>query len=34
MKETYLDFGYNIIEVPKANVQERVEFIIQSINKP
>lgn len=33
IKETYLEFGYNIIEVPKANVKERAAFIIQNINK-
>lgn len=33
MKETYLEFGYNVIEVPKASVKERTEFIIQNIDK-
>jgi len=28
MKETYLAFGYTIIEVPKASLQERVTFIL------
>jgi len=33
MKETYLEFGYSTIEVPKINVEERAEFIIQNIHK-
>ncbi|GAB3424872.1 AAA family ATPase [Niabella aquatica] len=33
MKETYLDFGYNFIEVPKTTVKQRAEFIIQNADK-
>jgi len=32
MKETYLEFDYNVIEVPRVNVKERAEFIIQNVN--
>lgn len=31
MKETYLKFGYNIIEVPKCSVEERAKFVLDSI---
>lgn len=31
MKETYLKFGYNIIEVPKCGVEERAKFVLDSI---
>lgn len=31
MKETYLKFGYNIIEVPKCGVEERARFVMDSI---
>ncbi|PAM94375.1 ATPase [Flavobacterium sp. IR1] len=33
MKETYLEYDYNIIEVPKINIAERVKFIIERISK-
>lgn len=31
MKQTYLDFGYNVIEVPKETVGKRCEFILDNI---
>lgn len=31
MKQTYLDYGYEIIEVPKGGVETRCEFIIRHI---
>ena len=31
LKETYLHYGYNLIEVPKGNVDERVEFILNQL---
>ncbi|MDM1071806.1 AAA family ATPase [Empedobacter brevis] len=31
MKQTYLDFGYNVIEVPKETVGNRCEFILDNI---
>lgn len=31
MKETYLGYGYEIIEVPKANVEERCDFVRRNI---
>lgn len=33
MKETYMEFNYNIIIVPKMRIEERVEFILQNIEK-
>ncbi|CAH7054840.1 AAA_28 domain-containing protein [Vibrio chagasii] len=32
MVEAYTRFGYQLLEVPKSSVEERVEFIINSIN--
>ncbi len=32
MKETYLNYGYEIIEVPKENIENRVNFILNNIN--
>ncbi|MEG0927312.1 AAA family ATPase [Chryseobacterium sp.] len=32
MMETYLKYGYNIIEVPKSTVTDRVRFILETIN--
>lgn len=32
MKETYLNYGYEIIEVPKDTVENRVSFILNTIN--
>lgn len=31
MKKTYREYNYNVIEVPKAPVDERAEFILNSI---
>lgn len=31
MKETYLEYGYNLIEVPKLTIEQRVEFILDII---
>ncbi|MGV0923710.1 AAA family ATPase [Empedobacter tilapiae] len=33
MKETYVEFGYNIILVPKMTLQERIKFVQQNIEK-
>lgn len=33
MKETYLEFNYNIVIVPKMTMEERVQFILQNIKK-
>lgn len=33
MKETYIEFGYNIILVPKMTLQERIKFVQQNIEK-
>lgn len=33
MKETYLSYGYEIIELPKADVETRREFIKKKINQ-
>lgn len=32
MKDIYLKYDYNVIEVPKINVEERVRFILDTIN--
>jgi predicted ATPase len=32
MKETYLNYGYEIIEVPKDTVENRVIFLLNTIN--
>lgn len=32
MYETYTEFGYNLIHVPKLEIEERTKFIIQTIN--
>lgn len=32
MKETYLKYGYKLIEVPQDTVQNRVDFILNNIN--
>ncbi len=31
LKKAYLDFGYNIIEIPKSGIETRVGFIIKKI---
>lgn len=31
IKETYLEFGYQIIEVPKDTLQQRLQFILEKI---
>lgn len=31
LKKTYLDFGYNIIEIPKVGLEERLNFITNKI---
>ncbi|WP_270086973.1 AAA family ATPase [Sphingobacterium sp. SYP-B4668] len=31
MKEIYLRYGYQIVEVPKATVPERVDFVLQHL---
>jgi hypothetical protein len=31
MVETYSDFGYELVEVPRAPVEERVEFVMGEI---
>lgn len=31
MKQTYLDYGYTLIEVPKENVDKRIQFILDQI---
>lgn len=31
LKETYQSYGYELIEIPKGTVDERVEFILKSI---
>ena len=31
LKTTYLDFGYNIIEIPKSDIKTRLNFIIKNI---
>ena len=33
LKETYLHYNYKLIEVPKANISERIDFILKSIKK-
>lgn len=32
MKETYLEYNYRIIEIPKMTAKERAQFIIHTIN--
>ncbi|MDX1365245.1 MAG: ATP-binding protein [Arenibacter latericius] len=32
LEKTYREYGYNIIEVPKGSVDERVTFILNSLN--
>ncbi|HKJ42862.1 MAG TPA: AAA family ATPase, partial [Sunxiuqinia sp.] len=31
--ETYLELGYQLIELPKASIDERVQFIINDMTK-
>ncbi|MBV8327807.1 AAA family ATPase [Chryseobacterium sp.] len=31
MKETYTEYGYHVIEVPKVSVEYRADFILESI---
>ena len=31
LRETYLDFGYNIVEIPKLGLEKRIDFIINQI---
>ena len=31
LKTTYLDFGYNIIKIPKSDIKTRLNFIIKNI---
>jgi hypothetical protein len=33
MVETYSDYGYELIEVPRAPIEERVEFVIDEIRR-
>lgn len=33
IKETYLDFGYCLVEVPKASIAERLKFIIEKVHE-
>jgi predicted ATPase len=33
MVETYSDYGYELIEVPRAPVEERVEFVMGEIRR-
>lgn len=33
LKETYQKYGYNLIEVPKGTVTERIEFIFSELQK-
>ncbi|MNJ95036.1 hypothetical protein D3C87_127400 [compost metagenome] len=33
MKTTYMEYGYEIIEVPKISVKERADFILKCIEK-
>lgn len=32
MKATYLEFGYEIVEVPKTSVQKRAGFVLDVVN--
>ena len=32
MRATYLEFGYEIIEVPKTTIESRAEFIMNIIS--
>lgn len=32
LEKTYTDFGYEVIEVPKVSIAQRVEFILNSLN--
>ena len=34
MPEAYREAGYQLIEVPKAPVPERVDFILQHVRAP
>ncbi len=33
MKETYLDYGYELIEVPIDSVENRVKFVLDHVNR-
>lgn len=33
MYETYTEFGYNLIDLPKLEIEERVNFIIENLDK-
>lgn len=33
LKKTYLELGYEIMEVPKGTIEKRVNFILNSINQ-
>ena len=32
LKETYQNYGYNLIEVPRGTVEERIKFILNQFN--
>jgi predicted ATPase len=32
LKETYLNFGYQLIEVPRGSVEERIQFILTQLS--
>lgn len=33
MKETYLDYGYELVEVPIDSVENRVKFVLENVDK-
>jgi len=33
MKEIYSEYGYKVIEVPKIKIRERVDFLLNEINR-
>jgi predicted ATPase len=33
LTETYQNYGYSLIEVPKASVEKRIHFILEAISK-
>ena len=33
MKEIYSEYGYKVIEIPKIKIRERVDFLLNEINR-
>jgi predicted ATPase len=34
MQETYADFGYDLIELPRVSIDERLKFVVEALRLP